>query len=94
MDRARLKDLLEATHQFPGSYTIKIIGDADDSFVDRVVLAARAHLARSEDLRYTVRKTPQGRHIAVTLDLAVATADEVLVVYQALQVVTGLRLLL
>jgi putative lipoic acid-binding regulatory protein len=91
-DHAR--ELLESTHFFPGSYTIKAIGRSRAAFVERVVQAARDGLTRSADVHYSVRTTPHGRHTAVTLELSVLTPEEVLAVYAAVRSVDGLTLLL
>ena len=90
----QLRELLETTHRFPGGYTIKVIGRADDDFADRVVAVARERLGRPGDVQTTCRATPHGRHVSVTVQLSVITADEVLVVYEALQAVQGVTMLL
>ena len=94
MDYDTARDLLTSTHAFPGSYTIKAIGRSAEAFVERVVAAAQMSLARAADVHYSVRSTPRGNHVAVTLELTVLSADEVLGVYEALRVVKGLRFLL
>ncbi len=89
-----MRELLESTHRFPGAYTIKAIGQAEEGFVDRIVAAAQQGLERASDVQFSVRSTPQGAHVAVTLELSVLSADEVIAVYQALREVKGLKLLL
>lgn len=83
-------ELLESTHSFPGEFKIKAIGSADDDFATRVVEAASAILPARSDLDYSVRSTPGGRYIAVTLDLNVQTAEQVLAIYAELRTVKGL----
>ena len=87
-------DLLNSTHRFPGSYTIKAIGGVHDDFVGRIVAAAQDGLKRPADVRHTTRSTPHGNHVAVTLDLSVLAPEEVIRVYKALQAVKGLRFLM
>ena len=70
-------ELLESTHSFPGEFKIKAIGSADDDFESRVVEAVSAHLPARSDLDYSVRSTAGGRHVAITLDLTVQTAEQV-----------------
>jgi putative lipoic acid-binding regulatory protein len=94
VDYEGVRELLASTHLFPGSYVIKAIGRAQEDFVGRVVGAAQESLARAADVHYSVRSTPHGRHVAVTLDLTVLTPEEVLGVYQALRLIKGLTLLL
>jgi putative lipoic acid-binding regulatory protein len=86
-------ELLESTHPFPGNYTIKAIGQADDDFEQRVVAAVASHLAAASDLDYTVRATKGGRHVAVTLDITVQNAEQVRAIYAGLHEVRGLTLL-
>lgn len=94
MDPRPSIELLEATHSFPGMYQIRVIGRADDDFAGRVVTAALSELAGPSELEHTVRQTPGGRHVAVTLDLTVQTAEQVRAIYASLQELHGLTLLL
>jgi putative lipoic acid-binding regulatory protein len=93
MDHRPSVDLLESVHLFPGVYKIKAIGRADDDFESRVVEAVCANLAARSDLDYTVRITPGGRHVAVTLDISVQSAEQVREIYADLRDVKGLTLL-
>jgi putative lipoic acid-binding regulatory protein len=86
-------ELLESTHPFPGVYTIKAIGLADDDFEGRVIAAATALLAATSDLDYSVRATKGGRHVALTLDINVQNAEQVRSIYAEIQDVRGLTLL-
>lgn len=87
-------DLLESTHPFPGTYTIKAIGSADGGFEQRVVDAVTAHLPAASDLEHSTRATKGGRHLAVTLHVTVQNAEQVRAIYSELQGVEGLTLLL
>jgi putative lipoic acid-binding regulatory protein len=93
MDHRPSVDLLESVHLFPGVYKIKAIGKADDDFETRVVEAVYSNLAARSDLDYTVRITPGGRHVAVTLDITVQNAEQVREIYADLRDVKGLTLL-
>src|SRR5262249_37543201 len=93
MDHRPSVDLLESIHYFPGVYKIKAIGRADDDFESRVVDAVCSHRASRSDLDYSVRSTPGGRHLAVTLDIGVQTAEQVRAIYAELREVKGLTLL-
>lgn len=87
-------ELLESTHPFPGSFQFKAIGQAEDDFEGRVVAAVREELAAASDLDHSVRMTPGGRHIALTLDVTVQSAQQVLAIYARLREVRGLKVLL
>jgi putative lipoic acid-binding regulatory protein len=86
-------ELLEANHRFPGPYMFKVIGKSDDGFVSRTVAAVRDELAASVDPPYSVRKTPGGRHVSVTLELRMSSAEQVQAVYRRLIQLTGLLIL-
>lgn len=93
MDHRPTVELLESTHLFPGVYKIKAIGRADDDFESRVVEAVCSHLPARSDLDYYVRSTPGGRHVAVTLDITVQTAEQVRAIYAEVREIEGLTLL-
>ena len=93
MDELPALELLEKTHSFPGPYMFKVIGRSEDGFVARTVAAVREELASDGDPPFRTRQTPNGRHIAVTLQPTVQTAHEVLAVYRRLRSLTGLVML-
>lgn len=93
MDHRPSEDLLESTHPFPGTYQIKAIGAADDDFVGRVVEAAVSELATPSELDHSVRITPNGRHVSLTLEMNVQSADQVRAIYAKLREVKGVTLL-
>jgi uncharacterized protein len=94
MDHRPSIDLLEATHPFPGVYQIRAIGSATDDFAGRILAAVEGELPAPSDLEHTIRTTPHGRHISVTLDITVQNAEQVRAIYAAIQQVEGLMLLL
>lgn len=87
-------DLLESTHEFPCTYTIKAIGDSADDFEARILSAAGKNLASSSDLEYSTRATKGGRHLSITLRLVVQNAEQVRTIYAEIRQVEGLTLLL
>jgi putative lipoic acid-binding regulatory protein len=87
-------ELLEAHHVFPGPYVFKAIGRTDNSFVARTVAAVRDELAEPVDPPYSVRQTGAGRHVAVTLEIRVESALQVIAVYKRMAALSGLTLLL
>jgi putative lipoic acid-binding regulatory protein len=86
-------DLLESTHTFPGPYMFKVIGLADRGFVARTVAAVREELAEPADPPYSVREAVGGRHVAVTVEPVVQTAQQVLDIYGRLKSLAGLVML-
>ena len=86
-------DLLESTHRFPGPYMFKAIGRVDNGFAARVVAAVREELAGSVDPPFRLRESHGGRHVSVTLEPTVETAQQVLAVYDRIRKVAGLLFL-
>jgi uncharacterized protein len=93
MPRASSIELLEKTHTFPGPYMFKVIGRVDKGFVARVVAAVRDELEEEVDPPYRLRETPGGRHVSVTLEPTVQTAQQVLAVYRRVRATEGLMFL-
>ncbi len=87
-------DLLESSHSFPGSYQIKVIGSADDDFVERVLAAVVSELLAESSIDHKVRSTPGGRHVAITLQVHVQSAQQVRNIYKSVNEVRGLAYLL
>jgi putative lipoic acid-binding regulatory protein len=71
----------------------KVIGRTDDGFVARTVAAVREELAAEVDPPFRTRETPGGRHVSVTLEPPMATAEQVLSVYRRLLKLAGLVVL-
>ncbi len=86
-------ELLESIHPFPGVYRIKAIGRTDDDFENRVIETVVAQLPARSDLDYSVRTTPGGRHVALTLDVSVQNAEQVRTIYAEVREIEGLTLL-
>jgi putative lipoic acid-binding regulatory protein len=86
-------ELLESNHLFPGTFQIKAIGQAEDDFEGRVVAAVQEELAVPGDVDHSVRTTRGGRHIALTLDVNVQSAQQVLAIYARIREVRGLMVL-
>jgi uncharacterized protein len=86
-------DLIASTHQFPGPYIFKAIGRVEDGFVARAIAATREELAAEVDPPFKVREAAGGRHVAVTLQPVVQTAEQVLAVYRRLRGLKGLVML-
>ncbi len=88
------RDLIEASQEFPGAYTFKVIGVADPEFVSRVLRAVKLCLDESAEPAFSSRSTPSGRHFSVTIVPDVRDADHVLEIYQQLRGLDGVVMLL
>lgn len=87
-------DLLEATHVFPGRFTFKAIGKNQGEFTERVVATIRVILQHEFDSPFSVQMTSGGRHVSVTIEPTVESADQVVAIYQQLRALDGLVMLL
>lgn len=94
VDHSESIELLESTHLFPSRFMIKVIGTTDNDFVGRTVEAVRQGLQASIDPPYRTRETAGGRHVAVTFEPVVKSAEQVLAVYGRIRELQGLVLLL
>ena len=88
------QELLQATHEFPGKFVFKAIGRNDDDFIDGVVAVVRSELCQEFDAPYELHRTTSGRHVSVTIEPIVETAEQVLAIFRSLRGVDGLVLLL
>lgn len=89
-----LLESLETNHQFPGEYTFKAIGGNPDRFARSVLDAVADELSLSRDPSHSVKHTPNGRHVSVTLTLTVQTPQHVIRVYGRLQEIDDLVMLM
>lgn len=87
-------ELLQATHRFPGPYVFKVIGGAEPAFASRVVAAVREEMGYERDPSYDTRESSGGRHVAITLELLVRSAEQVHAVYRRLMAVPGVLVML
>jgi putative lipoic acid-binding regulatory protein len=87
-------ELLEQTHPFPGPYIFKIIGKPEQGFVARVVALVREEMSAEADPPFRVRESVGGRHLSVTMEPIVQSAQQVLAIYRRLVKVEGLVMLL
>ena len=87
-------DLLNQTHEFPCSYIFKAIGKVESGFAARVVAGVREELNQETDPPHRFRSSASGRHISVTLEPTVETAEQVLAIYERIASMAGLVVLL
>lgn len=87
--------LLERFHGFPGEYMFKVIGFGGEEFTAAVSAAAEAVLGPvgGPGRRVGSRPSSGGRYTAVTLEVEVTGARQVLEVYAALKRVQGVVVL-
>ncbi len=92
MERPRLsRELLLASHQFPGEYIVKAFGPSTPRFTQDIEDAGIRTLGALR-VQATSRASSGGNAVCVTLTLQVTTPDEVLAVYDEVLAVEALRL--
>ena len=92
-EETSFKDRIEMEHEFPGTYTFKVIGPNDMAFAARV-RAALDKACPGAESAWSRRESAKGRHVSITADVVVPSADAVLAVYEQLRFVEGVRLVL
>ena len=87
-------ETLEAVHRFPCRFTFKVIGKVENGFAAKVVSAVREELAIDADPPFSLRQTPNGRHVSVTLEPMVSESQQVLNIYRRIRQLPGLVMLM
>lgn len=87
-------ELLEAEHEFPGPFMIKVIGEADGLFLARIVAAVRDELQSDVDPPFRMRSTKSGRHVSITLEPEFESPQQVLATYSRLSQTSGLVMMM
>ncbi|HSI06852.1 MAG: YbeD family protein [Myxococcota bacterium] len=84
--------VLNEGHTFPGPYMFKVIGDNTPDFAARVIQAATVIAGLQAAPNVSVRESAGGKHQAITISIAVESAEKVLDIYAAFRAVAGVRM--
>ena len=87
-------ELLNQTHAFPTTVLVKVIGLNQQEFVVRVVTVLCEELNMTVPPPYSTRETPNGKHIALSLEPHLSNAEQVLDLYARLRRIEGVVMLL
>lgn len=87
-------ELLLATHNFPGPYMFKVIGRDIGGFQARVLLAIREALNIQQDPPFRTQPSSGGKHVSITLEPHVFSAEEVITVYRHLRETEGVMMVM
>ena len=87
--REEMLSLLNATHEFPCPFVFKVIGQSSTAFVAKIVAIVRNVLELEEDPPFETRDTPNGEHTSITMEPEVNNAEVILEVYEQIQEVEG-----
>lgn len=86
--------VLQETHCFPGEVMIKVIGHAQEGFLERVLEVMRNGAGMADLPTYRTRTTPNGKYVSLTVEPIFQSAEEVLLLYQRIRVVEGVIMVL
>lgn len=92
-EKSELLERLQDVHDFPGPFMFKVIGGNSDDFVAQVVQAVINVLGDVEP-QIKTRESSGGKHVSVTVDVTVQSAEAVVDVYAAFQGVKGVKFVL
>jgi putative lipoic acid-binding regulatory protein len=93
--RERAIALLEATHQFPVEYAVSIIAVTEESVLAEVRAAVEFGLPEPlPDDAYETVLSGAGRYASHRFRIAVASAEEVLALYDRLRRIEGVKSIL
>ena len=87
-------EALEENHRFPGPYTLKVIGANSDEFRAAVFAVVREEMRLQYEPRHEIKQTPSGRHQSLTLHLTAKSAQQVACVYNRLQALEEVTMLM
>ena len=87
-------ELLEANHRFPGAYTFKVIGINENEFLKRILDEVKSVLKPDQAVRHSVREASGGKHSAITLEVTVETAHQIIHIYEKLVIIDGVVVVL
>ena len=73
-------------------YQFKVIGSVEGGFQTRVLDAVADEVESTESVECSVRETRGGRHVALTLNVAVQTPEQVQSIYTRIRGLDGLIL--
>lgn len=83
------QELLDMVHSFPCEFLIKVIGAAENDFINRVITAVISAEVAETDITYTSRETSGGRHASVSITLIAQSSGHVMSIYAAIRTVEG-----
>ncbi len=89
-----LLESLKTNHEFPGPYTFKAIGGNPQRFAESVLSAIVDELSLPNDPPHSVKHTPNGRHVSVTIALTMESPRDVISVYGRLKALDDLVMLM
>ncbi len=87
-------DSLNENHEFPCSYQLKVIGENSETFVSTILQMVCDELGLTDSPEHSLKQTPQGRHVSITLEIHAETASQVASLYSQLQAHNEVRYLM
>ena len=90
--QAPRRELLLASHDFPGQYVVKAFGPGGGDFEVRM-RAAVSTIVANERARFSSRTSSRGHKLCVTVHIHAENVDEVIAVYEEIHKIEELLLI-
>jgi hypothetical protein len=88
--------LLNQCHSFPGPFVFKLIGENTTRFYDTVLAEVSAELGEiaRQEAGLLTRRSSGGKYLSITLNVEMASAEQVLRLYERFSSVEGLKVMM
>lgn len=93
VERSEFIEKLNAAHEFPCSYTFKLIGPAEAQIEKDALAIVEAEMPGTPPIVST-RHSANGNHLSVTLVLPMPDAETVANMYERFNAIEGLHMML
>ena len=93
------KDLLKPGEEapkieFPCDYPIKILGDAHETFTERVVNVVKKHAPDMDEKQITLKESSKGRFHSVTVIIRATGEDQLAAIFAELKTLDVVKMVL
>jgi putative lipoic acid-binding regulatory protein len=93
-DRQTAIDRLESVHSFPGDYVFKVIGDNSPEFTSKIAQVPVNVIGSGVEYDITTRESSSDNYVSVTLTVEFEQPEGVLDVYEVLNQMDEVRLVM
>lgn len=87
-------ETLRETHSFPCEFDFKVIGDNSEAFVAQVAQVGVNVLGDDAEPEVTTRESSDGTYVSVTMTVAVDSAGAILDIYEGMETIDDVQVVL
>lgn len=87
-------ETLRETHSFPCEFDFKVIGDNSDAFISEVAQVGVNVLGEDAEPDVATRESSDGTYVSVTMTVVVDSADAILEIYDGVQTIDDVQVVL